>query len=173
MAQAVQSMESDCLMPYKRKTWQEKLEDRKNFPKILKLEKNFPCYRALKKMGAEPDDSVVLAPPLEVYEIMGEVPKGKLITLREICEKLAVKHKTKFCCTLTTGIFITIAGNASEETGGDIAYWRTLKNNGELNKKYPGGLERQKRMLEEEGHRVISKGKRLFVIDFNEKLVKN
>ncbi|HUW22186.1 MAG TPA: hypothetical protein VMW41_06000 [Candidatus Bathyarchaeia archaeon] len=32
-----------------KKTWLEKLENRKNFPKILKLEKRFPCYNAMHK----------------------------------------------------------------------------------------------------------------------------
>ena len=160
-------------MPYKRKTWKQKLEDNKNFPKTLQLEPKFPCYRALKKMGAKPGDSVVLAPPLEVNAIMNKVPRGNLITLKEICEKLAKKHKTKYCCTLTTGIFITISANAAEETKGDTPYWRTLKINGELNKKYPGGDERQKILLQKEGHMIINKGKRLFVKDFEEKIIKN
>jgi len=145
---------------------EKKLEDSKNFPKTLKLEPNFPCYRALENMGAAPGDSVVIAPPLEVDAIMKKVPEGKLITLKEICEKLAKKHKTQYCCTLTTGIFITTAANAAEETKGDTPYWRTLKNNGELNKKYPSGVERQKLLLEKEGHTIIKKGKRLFVKDF-------
>lgn len=153
-------------MGYKKKTWKEKLEDNKNFPKTLKLAPNFPCYRALKKMGAEPGDSVVIAPPLEVDAIMKEVPRGQLITLKEICEQLARKHETQYCCTLTTGIFVTTAANAAEETNGNTPYWRTLKNNGELNKKYPGGVERQKRRLEKEGHTVAAKGKRLFVKTF-------
>ena len=38
-------------------------------------------------------------------------------------------------------------------------YWRTLKANGELNAKYPGGVEAQKEMLEKEGHTVIQKGR--------------
>lgn len=38
-------------------------------------------------------------------------------------------------------------------------YWRTLKANGELNAKYPGGVEAQKEMLEKEGHIVIQKGR--------------
>ena len=158
-------------MPYKKKTWQQKLEDKKNFPKTLTLEPNFPCYRALRKMGAEPGDSVVLAPPLEVDAIMKKVPKGKLITLNEICTKLARKHETKYCCTLTTGIAITTSANTAEEIEEDTPYWRTLKNNGELNKKYPGGVERQKRLLEKEGHTVINKGKRLFVQDFEKYLL--
>jgi alkylated DNA nucleotide flippase Atl1 len=154
----------------KKKTWQQKLEDNKQMPKILRLEAKFPCYKALKKMGAKPGDSVVLAPPLEVDGIMKRVPEGKLITLRDICEKLAKKHNTQYCCTLTTGIFINTAANAAEETNGNTPYWRTLKNNGELNKKFPDGIERQKELLEKEGHEIIAKGKRLFVKDFEKKL---
>ncbi|MCX8189935.1 MAG: hypothetical protein N3F05_01765 [Candidatus Diapherotrites archaeon] len=63
----------------------------------------------METMGAKPGDSVVLVPPLEVNEIMKKVPESKLITLNEICKKLAKKHKTKFCCTLTTGIFVVTA----------------------------------------------------------------
>jgi hypothetical protein len=158
-------------MRYKKKTWQQKLENNKNFPKTLELKSNFPCYRALKKMGAKPGDSVVIAPPLEVDAIMKKVPRGKLLTLKRICEELARKHKTQYCCTLTTGIFITTAANAAEETRGDTPYWRTLKNNGELNKKYPGGVEKQKELLGLEGHVIINKGKRLFVKDFQHKLI--
>ena len=149
------------------------MEDSKDFPKILKLETNFPCYRALKKMGAQPGDSVVIAPPLEVDAIMKKVPEGKLITLREICETLAMKHQTQYCCTLTTGIFIMTAANAAEETKGDTPYWRTLKNSGELNKKYPGGIEQQKRLLEQEGHKIFNRGKRFFVSGFEKKLIEN
>jgi alkylated DNA nucleotide flippase Atl1 len=122
-------------------------------------------------MGAKPGNSVVLVPPTEVDAIMKTVPEGKLSTLKEICEKLAEKHKTQYCCTLTTGISITTAANAAEETKGETPYWRTLKNKGELNKKYPGGLENQKRLLEEEGHEIINKGRRLFVKDYQKKLV--
>jgi hypothetical protein len=39
-----------------KKTWQEKLEDKPSFPKVLRLEKRFPCYNAVHKMGAEVGD---------------------------------------------------------------------------------------------------------------------
>ena len=73
-------------MAYKKKTWKEKLEDNKGFPKTIDYSTNLPCARALKKLGAKPGDSVVLAPAIEVYEIMSKLPEGKLITLNEICE---------------------------------------------------------------------------------------
>ena len=161
-------------MPYKRKTWQEKLEDPKGMPKIMPLEANFPCRRPLEKMGAQIGDSVVLAPGTDVNGIMQSVPRGKLITLNQICERLAVKHGAKYCCTLTTGIFVTTAANAAEEMGSDVPYWRTIKNTGELNPKYPGGAERQKTLLEDEGHTIIQKGKkhiRYVVKDFEKVLV--
>ncbi len=39
------------MMNYERKSWQDKLTDKKNLPKILKLEKRLPCYNAVHKMG--------------------------------------------------------------------------------------------------------------------------
>lgn len=36
----------------------------------------------------------------------------------------------------------------------------TLKANGELNEKYPGGIGTQKEKLEEEGHTIIQKGRK-------------
>jgi len=137
-------------MTYKKKSWKEKLENNKKFPKILKFNPKFPCGKALIKMGAKTGDSVVLAPPLEVDEIMKKVPRGKLITINEICKKLAKKHNVMFCCTLTTGIFIMISANASEENKKInikriTPYWCTLKMNGFLNDKYPGGVKKQKK----------------------------
>jgi alkylated DNA nucleotide flippase Atl1 len=162
-------------MSYRRKTWEEKLMDNKNFPKTLKLESNFPCYRALEKMGAEPGNSVVLAPPLDVNTIMKQIPEGELVTLKEICEKLAEKHQTQYCCTLTTGIFVNIVANAAEEMKRDVPYWRTIKNDGQLNDKFPGGAEQQKQLLENEGHTIIEKGRkhiRYYVKDFEQSLIK-
>ena len=154
-----------------KKTWQEKLEDNKGFPKVLELDPKFPCGKALEKGGAKKGVSVVLVRPMEVYEIMRQVPEGKLINIGGICKKLAKKHKTQFCCILTTGIFIMTAANAAAETNTYLPYWRTIKNNGELNEKYPNGVQNQKKFLENEGHTILKKGKKYFVKDFEEKLM--
>jgi hypothetical protein len=45
-------------MPYRTKSWQEKSADKKDFPKILRLEKRFTCYNAFHKMGAEVGDEI-------------------------------------------------------------------------------------------------------------------
>ena len=160
-----------------KKTWQEKLEDKPSFPKVLRLEKRFPCYNAVHKMGAEVGDEIVLVNSSEVVAIMKQVPMGRLITIVEICKKIAGQHDVKGCCSLTTGIFIMTAANAVEETSKEgksleIPYWRTLKSNGFLNEKYPGGQEAHKRLLEEENFRVIARGKRYQVVDYEKYLWK-
>ncbi len=100
-------------------------------PKTLKFNPKFPCGKALQKMGAEPGDSVVLAPGTEVDELMRGVPEGKLVTINGICRRLAERHGAKYCCTLTTGIFIMTAAHAAEEARAKgeqsiTPYWRTL-----------------------------------------------
>jgi len=163
-------------MTYRKKSWTEKLQDSKKFPKTLKFDPKFPCGKALQKMGAKPGDTVVLAAPIEVDEIMKNVPKGKLITINEICKKLAKRHNTKFCCTLTTGIFIMTAAHAAEEAKAKgerviTPYWRTLKMSGVLNDKYPGGAEAQKKSLEKEGFRILQKGRKYIVENYENYLM--
>lgn len=34
-------------------------------------------------------------------------------------------------------------------------YWRTIKSKGELNEKYPGGVDAQATHLKEEGHTIL------------------
>jgi len=51
-------------------------------------------------------------------------------------------------------------------------FWRTLKSRGELNPKYPGGIKGQTRRLRAEGHRVIKRGKRTFVKEYENFLVR-
>lgn len=165
-------------MSYKKKTWQEKLEDMQGYPCILKLERNYPCYNSVHKMGAEVGDDIVLVNPSEVVALMKGVPHGKLITIVEICKTLAEKHHVQGCCSLTAGIFISTAARAVEEAKSEnkdlgIPYWRTLKSDGFLNEKYPGGAEAHKALLEAEGFTVISRGKKFQVKDYQGYLVKS
>ncbi len=160
-------------MPSKKKTWQEKLADKNDLPKILTLEKRFPCYNAVHKMGANEGDEIILVNPSEVVEYMKKIPYTRLATIIEICKAIANKHGVKGCCSLTTGIFIMTAANAVEEAKMvdrkmDIPYWRTLKSDGFLNEKYPGGAEAHKELLVREGFTVQRKGKRFFVENFRD-----
>ena len=163
-------------MSYRRKSWQEKLADKKGLPKTLKLEERFPCYYAVHKMGAEVGDELVLVNPSEAVKIMRRIPEGKVATIVEICKQIAKEHRAKACCSLTIGIFIMTAANAAEEAakedkGLNIPYWRTLKAGGFLNEKYPGGAEAHKRLLEKEGFKILQKGRRFVVSDYEKYLI--
>lgn len=117
----------------------------------------------------------VIAAPTEYDDIMKTVPPGMLITTDELRQALAKKHGVDYACSQTTGICVTMVANASKEREkqgkADLTpYWRTLKKDGELNEKYPGGIEGHKKLLEAEGHLVLKKGKRHVVRYYREKL---
>ena len=88
---------------------------------------------------------------------------------------LAKKNNADFTDPMTAGIFVNIVAWASYQRNEDITpYWRTIKSDGELNVKYPEAIELQKRLLEEEGHTIISKGTkniRYYVKDFEKSLI--
>jgi len=148
-----------------RKSYNEKLHDSKDMPVIKEL----TDPKAIARYGGP---KMLIAPPLAYDEIMAKVPAGKLLTADSIREYLAKKHQADFTCPLTAGIFMNIVAYASEERGvEETPYWRTLKKDGELNPKYPGGIEKQQELLEAEGHTVIQRGKRFFVHDYQDKLI--
>ena len=106
---------------------------------------------------------------------MKKVGRGKLTTIDALRKALARKHGATIACPITTGIFAWIAAHAADECEGAgrkriTPYWRTLKTGGELNPKYPGGILNLRARLKAEGHRVVTKGKRYFVADFERAL---
>jgi len=154
----------------KKKTWREKLLDAKDLPKVVSLNE-----KARKHWKA---GTMAIPSPMEINEIMATVPAGKVITLGEIRQMVARTHKANIGCPLTCGIFSWIAAHAAVEAAAEgtketIPYWRTLKSGGELNPKYPGGIEAQKKLLESEGHKVIQKGKQYIVENFEDYLLKS
>jgi len=151
-----------------KKTWREKLADSKDLPRVQPI-----TGKMRPRWGT---GTVVIPAPMEVDQIMRTGRKGKLITIREIREALARKHGASIGCPITTGIFAWIAAGAAAEDEADgkkriTPYWRTLKTGGELDPKYPGGIENQKSRLESEGHTVVAKGKRWVVADYQQCLV--
>ena len=101
---------------------------------------------------------------------MRRVPRGKLISLKELRAVLAKKHCADVAFPITTGIFSWIAAHAAQEQF-DFGkkrvtpLWRTLKTCGELNAKYPGGIEGLRKQLRAEGHKIVKRGKKVFVAE--------
>ena len=150
-----------------RKSWREKLADAKGLPKVVEI-----TGKMSQRWGT---GTVAIPAPAEVDAIMAKVPKGELITINEIRAQVARKHKATIGCPITCGISAWIAAHAAEEAKAAGAkritpYWRTLKACGEVNPKYPGGVEAQKKLLEAEGHAVVDRGKRSFVLGYEKSL---
>jgi len=150
-----------------RKSWNEKLLDDKGLPKVAKIE-----GKMTKRWGT---GRMVIPAPIEVKELMDRVPKGKLVTINELRIALARNHHASIACPITIGIFAWIAAHAAEEAASGGAkritpYWRTLKSAGELNPKYPGGIKALQKRIEAEGHRVVQRGKKFFVFEYEKRL---
>jgi len=133
----------------RRKSWREKLE-RDTKPKVV----DDPKGRG----------RMLVPTPLMVDSLIRRVPRGRLITVDQIREKLAKDFGADFTCPLATGWFLRISAEAAEE---DLAvrgksldeitpYWRVVKRDGRLNEKFPGGVERQAQRLREEGFTVVA-----------------
>lgn len=72
-------------MSYKKKTFTEKLNDDKDLPRVVEIDE-----RMSKRWGT---GTCVIPAPREVNEIMRMVPAGRIITINQIREVLARRHK--------------------------------------------------------------------------------
>ena len=152
-------------------------EDKKDFNAMLNDSKDMPKFQTItdeKSIEKYGGDRMYFAPPIDYDKVMRLVPLGKLLTVGAIREYFANANGADFTEPITAGIFVSIAAWASFQRNNDkTPYWRTLKANGELNPKYPGGIEAQKKLLEKEGHIIIQKGRkniRYYVKDYEKAL---
>ena len=127
--------------------------------------------KSIEKYGG---DRMYFAPPIDYDAVMKKVPVGKVVTVGTIRDYFAKQSGADFTEPITAGIFVSIAAWASYQRKEDkTPYWRTLKANGELNEKYPGGVLAQKEQLEAEGHIIIQRGRkniRFYVKDYEDVL---
>ena len=138
-------------------------EDKKDFNAMLHRATDMPRIQlvtdaaTVQKYGGT---RMYFAPPLAYDTLMRQVPPGRLTTVGELRALLARRALADFTDPITAGIFVSISAWASAQRQTDeTPYWRTLKAGGELNPKYPGGVEAQKKLLEAEGHRVAVRGR--------------
>lgn len=138
-------------------------EDQKDFNAMLLRPNGMPKIqtvtdpKTIEKYGGE---KMYFAPPMDYDRVMKRIPYGKLLTVGDIRAYFARQNGADFTDPITAGIFVSIAAWASEQRDHDkTPYWRVLKAKGELNPKYPGGAEAQKKLLENEGHRVVARGR--------------
>ncbi len=133
--------------------WREKIEKPQE-PKLVQVPP---------KMSQFGKGMMLIPTPKLVDEIVRQVARGRLVTVGEIRRKLAADFSADVTCPLTTGIFIRIVAEASEEDRANgrkrvAPYWRVIKDDGSLNPKFPGGEQLQARYLRREGFSVASSG---------------
>lgn len=152
-------------------------EEKKDFNAMLHDCKDMPKFQTItdqKSIEKYGGSRMYFAPPIDYDKVMKQIPCGKVITVGNIREYFAKLSGADFTEPITAGIFVSIAAWASHQRSDDeTPYWRTLKNNGELNPKYPGGTAAQKEKLEAEGHTIVQKGRtniRYFVKDYEKAL---
>lgn len=148
-------------------------ENKKDFNAMLNDNKDMPKFqiitdqKSIEKYGG---NRMYFAPPIEYDRVMKQIPYGKVITVGKIREYFAGLSGADFTEPITAGVFVSIAAWASYQRNDDeTPYWRTLKANGELNPKYPGGVEAQKEKLQAEGHTILQRGRtniKYFVKDY-------
>lgn len=152
-------------------------EETKDFNAMLHDSKDMPKLqiitdpKSIQKYGG---DKMYFAPPMAYDQVMKRIPWGKLTTVGELRAYFAKENHADFTEPITAGIFVSIAAWASyQRREAETPWWRTLKAEGELNPKYPGGVEAQKEKLEAEGHTILTKGRtnpRYYVADYEKAL---
>ena len=152
-------------------------EDKKDFNFMLNDSKDMPKIQIItdeKNIRKYGGSRMYFAPPIDYDKVMRLAPFGKLLTVGAIRDYFARQSGADFTEPITAGVFVSIVAWASFQRASDnTPYWRTLKANGELNPKYPGGIEAQREMLEKEGHTILEKGRtniKYYVKDYEKKL---
>lgn len=123
-----------------KKSWVEKRDNpAPGVPEVFKVE-----GKMASRWGTKAGDTCAIPHPKDVDGFMKKVPYGRIITINSIREAVAKKYKATIGCPITSGIFAWISAHAAEEERAQgkkdaTPWWRTIKTDGTLNPKYPGG----------------------------------
>ena len=102
--------------------------------------------------------------PLDLDALIRKVPRGKVLTLTQLREKLARAAGADVTCPMVAGIHLRIVAEAAAEDfkagkSRVTPYWRVVRDDGRLLEKAPGGPSEQARLLKAEGHTIDSSAK--------------
>ena len=111
---------------------------------------------------------MLLPCPATVEALLKKVPANTLITTELIRQKLAEQFHVEATCPFNTKLCLRAIANDARK---NVAYWRVLKQNGELVAYFPGGVEGHAEHLKQEGFTIDTKGKMPKVNKFRESLV--
>ena len=119
------------------KTWHEKLHCGK-VPHTKQIEKSFAGIPA----GAQ----MYISTPLEIDAYLKRIPRGMVVTPKQMRTDLAAANKADHTCPVSTGIFLRIASEAAFEVHrqGEVIsaitpFWRVVEPDSDLAKKLACG----------------------------------
>jgi alkylated DNA nucleotide flippase Atl1 len=138
-----------------RKSWREKLEGA-HPAKVVAIPPKMQ-----KQLGT---GTMLIPRPLDVDTFLRKVPRGKVVTITAMREKLARAAGADITCAMVAGMFVRIVAEAAAE---DVRigktritpWWRVVRDDGSLFEKLPGGPVAQAEHLEAEGHAIRKSGK--------------
>jgi len=107
--------------------------------------------------------------PATVAALIQQVPAHKLLTTDLLRRQLAAQFNVQGTCPVTTKKALQTLAN---DAGGNLPYWRVIKQNGELNAIFPGGVAGQAALLQQEGFTIDTSGKAPKVKQFKASLVR-
>ncbi len=106
-----------------------------------------------------PRGLMYISSPREILEIIKTIPKGQVITVKQIADTITKKKKVDYTCALTSGIFVSIIANyVEQENIKDVPYWRVVRDKGILYDHYFRLPSDQAKKLASEGWTILKKG---------------
>jgi alkylated DNA nucleotide flippase Atl1 len=137
------------------KTWREKLEAA-HPARVVAIPP-----RMQKQYGK---GTMLIPKPLDVDSLIRKVPRGKVVTLTALREKLARAAGANVTCPKVAGMFVRIVAEAAAEEmragkSRVAPWWRVVRDDGALFEKLPGGPAAQAEHLEAEGHQIRKSAK--------------
>jgi len=97
--------------------------------------------------------------PLDVEALIRKVPRGRVVTLTELREKLAQAAGADVTCPMVSGMHVRVVAEAADEDlragkSRITPSWRVVRDDGRLLEKLPGGPVAQAEQLEAEGQAI-------------------
>ncbi len=112
---------------------------------------------------------MLLPSPATVAALIERIPEHKLLTTDRLRKQLADQFNVQGTCPVTTKKALQVIANGANQ---HVPYWRVIKQNGELNAIFPGGIEGQAALLQQEGFTIDTNGKAPKVKQFKASLVR-
>ncbi len=103
-----------------------------------------------------------------VAAFIDEIPADRLVTTELLRKELARRYQVQVTCPYDTRMLLQSIANDPDV---QVAYWRVCKANGELNPKYPGGIDGHAALLKAAGFSIESTGKTKRVKNYKDSLV--